>query len=56
LEVVRVAQKIGMKNRSASGTVCVTVTEMEPGAPVRRSARHVIKGVVNVAMSDVLKQ
>jgi hypothetical protein len=55
-EVVRVAQKIRMKNRSANGTVCATVTEMEPGAPARRSARHVVKGVVNAAMSDVLKQ
>jgi hypothetical protein len=56
LEVVRVAQKIGMKNRSANGTVWATVTEMEPGATARRSARHVVKGVVNVAMSDVLKK
>jgi hypothetical protein len=54
--VVRVAQKIGMKNRRANGPVCSTVIDVEPGAPALRSARHVVKGVVNVAMSDVLKQ
>jgi hypothetical protein len=56
LEVVRVAQKIGMKNRSANRNVCATVDEVELGAPALRSARYVVKGVVRVAMSDILKQ
>jgi hypothetical protein len=54
--VARVAQKIGMKNRSANGPVCATVTEVELGAPALRSARYVVKEVVRVVMSDVLKQ